>query len=128
MIALKRFASAILLAVAGCQSMTGAADVPALIVEPTDASRAALGEAVNTALRTTVLLAPDALTGSSALTVERNVPGGIGAPPAQGRNMDRPILFRLVKSGDACILVDSRDDTRYELANTACVAETASSN
>lgn len=115
-----RLGSALLLAVAGCQSMAGADDVPARIVAPTDASRAALAEAVNAALRTDVLLADDALTESSVLTIERKAPQGIGVEPAQGRNMDRPIAFRLVKNGDTCVLIDQRDARRYELANTDC--------
>lgn len=118
-----RLGPALLLAMAGCQSMAGVDDVPARIAAPTDASRAALGEAVNTALGTDVLLADDALTQSSVLAIERKAPQGIGAEPAQGRNMDRPILFRLVRNGDACVLIDQRDATRYELANTDCVPE-----
>ena len=36
--------------------------------------------------------------------------------------MDTPIRFRLVLNGDDCILIDGRDESRYVLPNTGCVA------
>jgi hypothetical protein len=113
----------LLLAMAGCNSMAVADDVPARIPVPTAASRAALQAAVNDALRTDVLLAADAFTDSSVLTVERNVPRSIDGQSAQGRNMELPLRFRLVKSGDACVLIDERDGSRHVLADTDCIAE-----
>jgi hypothetical protein len=113
----------LLLSLTACHTMAMTDDLPARISPATDASRADLQEAVNRALGTEVLLAPDALTTESVLTIERNVPGGIGRQPAQGRNMDAPIRFRLVLHADDCILVDGRDETRYVLSNTRCVAE-----
>ena len=111
---------AVLATLAGCQATAVADDVPAHIVAPTDASRAALQHAVNDALNTNVLLADDALTVDSTLVIERNIPGSIDGQSAQGRIMEAPFRFRLVKNGDACILIDERDATRYELADTDC--------
>jgi hypothetical protein len=37
--------------------------------------------------------------------------------------MDPPIQFRLVANNSACILIDTRDDSRHLLENTTCVAE-----
>ena len=111
------------LAAGGCVGMAMADDIPARISPATAESHAVLQKAVNEALRTEVLLADDALTTASVLVIERNVPGGIDRPPAQGRNMDTPIRFRLVLRGDDCTLIDERDESRYVLSNVSCVPE-----
>lgn len=113
-----------LLLISGCQTMNAAADVPALIAVPDDASRAALRETISAIFGgQDVPLADDALTKSSLLLIERNPRGSLEAPPATGRVMDEPIRFRLVKSGDECVLVDLRDESRHLLSDTACVPE-----
>lgn len=111
------------LVLAACQTMSTDQDHPARITEPTDASRAALQESVNTALHSSVMLADDALTKSSVLTVELNPPAKIQISNPLGRNMSRPIQFRLVLNQSACILIDQRDGSRYILNDTSCVAE-----
>ena len=113
----------IALVMVGCQTLASGEDVAARITNPTDYSRAALQNAVNDALNTNVALADDALTGSSVLTIERNPPRSMQSPPAQGRNMDTPIQFRLVLNGSDCILIDQRDNSRYLLEKTTCAAE-----
>ena len=110
-------------AVVGCKNVAPDAGQAAVIVNPTDASRAALKQTVDAALGTDVALADDALTQSSSLIIERNMPQSIEGSPAQGRNMDMPIRFYLVTDGTSCILVDQRDDSRHILADTKCVAE-----
>jgi hypothetical protein len=37
--------------------------------------------------------------------------------------MEEPIRFRLVKSGDDCVLVDLRDESRHLLPDTTCAPE-----
>jgi len=111
------------LALTACQTMSAEQDQPALISEATDASRAALQETINTALHSSVMLADDALTKSSVLTVELNPPAKIQNPSPLGRDMSRPIQFRLVLNQSACILIDQRDGSRYVLNDTSCVAE-----
>ncbi len=111
------------LTMVGCQTLASGEDVAARITNPTDHSRAALQNAVNDALNTDVALADDALTDSSVLTIERNPPRSMQSPPAQGRNMDTPIQFRLVLNGSDCILIDQRDNSRYVLEKTTCAAE-----
>jgi hypothetical protein len=111
------------LTLTACQTMSADQDQPALISEATDASRAALKEIVNTALHSSVTLADDALTKSSVLTVELNPPAKIQNPNPLGRDMGRPIQFRLVLNQSACILIDQRDGSRYVLNDTTCVAE-----
>jgi hypothetical protein len=118
-----RFAAAILL-VSGCQTMNAAADVPALLSEPDEASRAALRDTISAIFGgQDVPLADDALTKSSLLLIERNPRGSLDAPPATGRVLEEPIRFRLVKSGGECVLVDLRDESRHLLPDTTCVPE-----
>jgi len=109
--------------VVGCQTLASGEDMSARITNPTDHSRAALQNAVNDALNTDVALADDALTDSSVLTIERDPSRSMQGPPAQGRNMDTPIQFRLVLNGSDCVLIDQRDNSRYLLEKTTCAAE-----
>ena len=88
-----------------------------------DDSRAALQAAVNEALGTEVLLADDALTGTSLLTIERWPTGTMDNPVPEGRRLDKPIQFELVRNGDDCVLVKKSDGARYPLGNTDCAAE-----
>ena len=113
----------VVVTLAACKHVVPDADEPALIRDPSDASRAALQQAVNRALGTEVLLADDALTTTSVLIVERRIPRGVTGSPAQGRMMDEPVRFTLVTNGTDCVLVDERNGSRYPLANTDCVAE-----
>ncbi len=113
----------LLLAVGACQSFAVDDGVPARIVAPTDASRAALQAAVDQALHTRVTLADSALTTSSVLTIERKIPRSIDGQDAYGRTMEPPIRFELHKSGADCLLVDTRDGSRLVLRDTECVAE-----
>jgi hypothetical protein len=108
---------------AGCQTYNANEDVAARIDGPTDASRAELQHSVNSAFGTEVLLADDALTESSVLSIERSVPGSIQNPQPQGRDYSMPTKFHLVKRGTDCFLIDTRNDTRYLLDSTNCVAE-----
>ena len=117
------FCVAAALLLTACQTVATADDKPARIVEPDTASHAALQRAVNDALGTAVVLADDALTESSLLIIERSPPKTMDSPPAQGRNMDKPIRFLLVTDGVHCILVDRRDNTRRILEDTRCAAE-----
>ena len=108
----------------GCQTMNADADVPAVIVDADDASRAALQATVNDLFAgIEVPLASDALTTSSVLAFEHSPRGSLNSPPATGRVIEEPLRFRLVKNGDDCILIDPRDDSRHVLADTSCAPE-----
>lgn len=107
----------------GCQTMTGAYDIPARIVDPDAASRAALQETVSTAFGRQVTLADDALTKSSLLTIERSPRPTMENPNPVGRNMEMPFRLQLYLNGEDCFLVDQRDGNRYLLLNTTCEAE-----
>lgn len=102
--------------------MATGADVRALITHPTRASHAALQNAVNDALGSSVLIADNALTASSILTIERHAPRSMQSQPATGRNMEPPFQFQLVINGTTCILIDARDESRRVLENTTCIA------
>ena len=107
----------------GCQTIDADNDRPARIVDPDIESRAALQAAVNEALGSEVMLADDALTESSLLTIERWLAGTMDNPVPQGRILERPIQFSLVIDGSDCTLVDQRDGSRRVLLNTTCKAD-----
>ena len=107
----------------GCQTVNTDLDRPARIVNADADSRAALQAAVNEALGTEVLLAQDALTDTSLLTIERWPAGTMENPVPQGRSLEKPVLFRLVINGSDCILIDQRNESRHVLEDTDCVAE-----
>jgi hypothetical protein len=97
--------------------------VPAVIVEPSEASQQALQQVINDAMGTDVMLAPSALTDSSVLYIERRMLESMDGLLLEGRRMDSPIRFKLVTDGSKCVLVDMRDESRHVLADTKCVAQ-----
>lgn len=107
---------------AACRTTVTSQDAPALITHPTSASHTALQKAINDALDSSVLIADDALTASSILTVERRQPRSMQGQRATGRNLEPPFQFRLVINGASCILIDARDESRRVLENTTCIA------
>ena len=110
--------------IAGCQTMSAENDVPAVITNPDDASRAALRATMNGLFfGQDVLLADDALTGSSVLAIEFGAKGSLEHQPLSGRVVTEPLRFRLVRNGNDCVLIDPRDESRHLLADTSCVAE-----
>lgn len=113
---------------AACTTVPAAQDVPAVIIAPDAQSRAELQHAVSAALdRTAVILAEDALTRDSRLTIERarlyDARTGIAQGRAQGRETRMPEQFRLVKSGQDCVLIHERSGRRIPLASTQCAAQ-----
>jgi hypothetical protein len=104
--------------------LSGCQDRPARIVDPTDASRAALHEVVSTALnRTDVTLAGDALTHSSLLTIEPKVHRDAQGNRVMGRDMSTPVQFRLVKHDAQCLLILQSSGAKWPLPNTTCEEE-----
>ena len=115
--------AALAVTLVACKTVTPDVDQAAVIVNPDAASRAALQEAVDAALHTDVTLADDALMETSILIIERKVPQSIEGSPAQGRNMEMPFQFQLVRNGSECILIDQRDMARGGRADTVCSVE-----
>src|SRR5512140_2236647 len=114
--------------IAGCTGIPAAEDLPAVIVAPDAQSRAELQHAVSAALdRTSVILADDALTRDSLLTMEHarlpDARAGIAQGRAQGREMRMPEQFRLVKSGQLCVLIHERSGRRIALTGAKCAAQ-----
>ena len=105
-----------------CQ--TPGPDIAAVISEPDQASRQALHQALTQALGgIDVLLSETALTQSSLLTLQPGESGSQVGKIAQGRVVEKPLQFRLVRSDTQCWLVDLRNERRYRLENTTCVNE-----
>ena len=116
--------AAVLLPLAGCQTMNADADVPAVIVDADDASRSALRAALADAFGgRDVVIADDALTTTSVLTIERGPHRTISNPTPDGRILAEPFRFRLVRREEDCVLIDARDESRRVLADTRCVPE-----
>ena len=109
---------------AGCQTMNAADDVPAIISNPDEDSRAALRATVSGLFYgQNVLIADDALTSSSVLAIEFGRRGSLEYKPLSGRVVTEPLRFRLVMNGGDCYLIDPRDESRHFLADTSCAPE-----
>jgi hypothetical protein len=115
---------AALLSITGCQTVTAQPDMPALIINPDEASMASLQATLaNLFGGQAIELSDDVLTRSSLLTLEQGQQKSLKAPATNGRIMAAPYQFRLVKNAADCVLIDLRDNSRHPLPNTSCVAE-----
>lgn len=115
--------ASVMVALSACQT-TNMEPVPARIVDPDADSRAALTSAVSDALDgMDVILAPDALTDSSRLVLERSRPMDRNALQRDGRMLERPEHFQLQLLAGACILVHEGSGQQQMLADTRCEPE-----
>jgi len=106
-----------------CATTSAANDVPAIIVRSDAQTGTELQSAVSKALnRASVALADDALTRESTLIIEPERLRDPHGRLAQGREMRMPELFRLVKSGQRCVLIHERTGQRTALENIKCAA------
>ena len=113
-----------LLLAAGCRSLLAADAVPARLLEPDAAARAELSAAVSAALhRDSVLLADDALVGSSLLVLERAPARDPAGTRLQGRELAGPWRFRLWLSGGPCVLEQLDGGRSAWLSHARCSAE-----
>ena len=95
--------------------------MPAVISNPTAESHEELVRVVSRALDgAPVTIADDALTGESALIIERTVRRDAQGRPLTGRDTDRPEHFRLVRNGSHCVLVHERTGRRWILRSATC--------
>jgi hypothetical protein len=113
---------AVACAFVGCATSSAADEQPAVIVQVSAKSHADLQDAIHSALGDReVILAEDALTQESGLSVEpvrlRDADGRL----AQGREMRAPENFLLVKKGRHCVLIHERTGGRFDLAHTQCI-------
>lgn len=112
------------IALAGC-AVGGepANDVPAVLEQPTNATREELHKAVASIVGTTVTLAPDALTRDTTLSIERTPLRDASGRRIEVRERTGPELFRLFKRGDQCVLIHERTKTETILKSSRCVAQ-----
>ncbi len=114
---------AALVLLSACAQGLAHEEVPAVIDHPTSESRAELAKAVSTALNgVPITLADDALTRESVLIIERAQHRDAQGIPLNGRELQRPEQFRLVKSGKRCLLVHEGTGKRLRLRSTTCRA------
>jgi len=110
-----------LLALAGCRTIPAQTEAPAVITNPTRESRASLVRAVSSAVHgVPVTIADDALTRTDTLIIEHFSPRGPDGLPIDGRERGLPERFRLVRIGSECVLVHSRTEKHYVLADVTC--------
>jgi hypothetical protein len=96
-----------------------ASERPAVIAA-SPAAHAELERVVTLAMNgVPVLLAADALTRDSVLSVARRAPGGEQGRAATGRTLEEPARLRLVLVGSHCELVREADGQRFAL-QTPC--------
>jgi hypothetical protein len=108
-------------AVGGCALSNESSATDALIVNPTDASRAELASTVNAALGKQVTLADDALTRTSTMTIERTPIRDASGRRIEVREREGPELFRLIKRGTQCVLIQERTGREFVLRSATCV-------
>lgn len=109
-----------------CRTTRAAAEEPARVVRPSPQSHAELVKAVSSALGgASVTLREDALTHESWLSIERLPRRDPQGRLAQGRIIEMPERFNLVRSGDKCVLIHERTGKRMDLAGVDCIAAPA---
>jgi hypothetical protein len=95
----------------------------ALLVDPAPQVRDELHQVVSAALHgAPVRLADDALTTSPVFAVEHVQPRDAQGRPLNGRELGRPELFRLLRSGSQCVLLHEGSGQRFILATATCAA------
>jgi hypothetical protein len=115
--------AAALVSASGCTVASARAEVPAVLVDSTAASRAELLKVIQQALhRTIIVLADDALTHDSELIVEPSQPRDAQGRYLDGRETRVPDHFRLVRSGSQCVIVHVETKKRWVLHDSHCVA------
>ena len=108
---------------AGCQTVPPAKGEPALLVNASPKVTAEIQDVVSQALNgVKVTIAPDVLTTSSILAIERPEFRSPAGDPIMGRRMDMPDHFTLSKSNKKCVLTHEQTGTSYALKLARCAA------
>jgi hypothetical protein len=108
---------------ASCTTLAAKGDVAALVVNPSAATRAELMSLISKALDgAPVTLADDAFTRDSTVIIERARITNAQGLRLQGRELQPPAHFKLVKSGRRCVLVQEETGKRSSLRTTRCKA------
>jgi len=113
-------ALSLMVALCACRGdPTGSA--PALLVDPDAATRVQLQRVVAAALHDAdVTLSEDALVRDSILIIERQRHLAPGGTRIDGRELERPLQFQLIREGRDCILVQVGTDRRWSLPGVEC--------
>ncbi|UTF59522.1 hypothetical protein [Gilvimarinus sp. DA14] len=106
---------------AACQYLTETS-APALLVAPSDATRAELTSTVSRALGTKVVLSAQALTHSPRLIIDAPTPSSLQNQGGAGLTMDRPDHFTLWLENGQCILKHEESDKQWVLQSAHCAA------
>jgi hypothetical protein len=109
------------LLVAGCAQRTAPPEVPAVLTNPAEQSRAellrVLSEAMNGA---PVTIADAALTTDDTLIIEPAARRDATDLNRGGRETRRPAHFRLFMRGSQCVLVHMETGRRWTLTSATC--------
>jgi len=98
-----------------------AGTTPALLVDPDPRTRAELQRVVAAALHDAdVTLSDEALVRDSILIIERQRRLGPGGTRIDGREVQPPVQFQLIREGHGCILVQVGTDRRWPLPGAEC--------
>jgi hypothetical protein len=117
---------AVLLLACACQMLPAQEPQPAVLTNPSAQSISELQRVVRDALNgVPVRLAADALTHDSVLVIERAQARDAAGLPLNGRELDKPEHFLLVKRGAHCILIHQRTGKHWALRSATCDAEVA---
>lgn len=112
-----------LLSLTGCKSQAEQSMVDARIDDHSEDSMAELHSVVTKALNVkNILLAPDALTKSSRLIIERKNHRSLQQGVMMGRNKERPEVFKLKLKGGVCILLHPASNRSWPLLKSQCKA------
>ena len=107
-----------------CRPLSACEPQPAVVTDPTAQSRAELSRVVSEALGgAPVRLADDALTQASTLVIERIMPRDAAGFPLNGREVEKPQHFRLIKRASHCILIQESTGKRWRLSAATCAPE-----
>ena len=107
-----------------CRPLSACEPQPAVVTDPTAQSRAELSRVVSEALGgAPVRLADDALTQASTLVIERIMPRDAAGFPLNGREVEKPQHFRLIKRASYCILIQESTGRRWLLSAATCGPE-----
>lgn len=110
-----------LIALPACRAWPAAPAHPAVIIHATAASRADLERAVSAAFGgAPIRLADDALTRSNLLIIGRAQARDARGIPLNGRELERPGHFRLLRRGSHCVLLHVETGKSSVLMHTRC--------
>lgn len=114
----------LVLPLAACQHLAEA-DAPATLLAPGNACIAQMAAFATAQTGRSVTLTAQAFESSDALLLERPLLRGPDGLPLNGRELGRPEVFHLRKSGGTCVMVYDKSGAQQPLDACTCAATTA---